>query len=186
MSNRDERIKKEPDTLRASRTAEENIHSIEKDKEVLHSQIGSDEMFIDEFNFEALPDPNKSGDPSFHYFWATTTNPQDTPYRRMRMGYQLVKSEDRPEYQHLRLKSGEFEGVISMNEMLLMKVPMDRYQKMMKFMHHTRPNEEAARLKAQAKLGHVDKFGRSLDYELPEDEGYKDLDRGPRDPGVFE
>jgi hypothetical protein len=184
--NRDHRIKRDSDTLRASRTEEDNIRAIEDDKEVLHSQVGSDDMFVDEFNFEALPNPNKSGDPNFHYFWATTTNPQDTPHRRMRMGYVLVKSEERPEYQHLRLKSGEFEGVISMNEMILMKIPMDRYQKMMMYMHHTRPNEEAARLKSQAKLGHTDKDGRPLDYELPEDEGFKDLDRSRRAPTTFE
>lgn len=102
------------------------------------------------------------------------------------MGYQLVKSEERPEFGHLRLKAGEFEGVVSMNEMILMKIPMDRYQKMMKYLHHDRPNEEAARLKSQAKLGHVDKNGNPLDYELPEDEGYKDLGNTRRAPASFE
>jgi hypothetical protein len=184
--SRDTRIRKSADSTRSSRTEEENLQKLENEKEILHSQQGSGEMFASEFEFEALPDPNRSGDPSLHYFWATTTNPQDTPYRRMRMGYQLVKSEERPEYGHLRLKSGEFEGVISMNEMILMSIPMERYQKMMKYMHHIRPNEEAARLKANAKLGHVDKNGNPLDVSLPEDEGYRDLDRFPREPTTFE
>lgn len=184
--SRDDRIRKGADDVRASRTEEENLKALE-DQKVLHTEQGQDVMFPDEFNFEALPDPNKAGaDPNFHFFWATTNNSQDTPYRRMRMGYIIVKSEERPEYQHLRLKSGEFEGAISMNEMILMKIPMARYQQMMRYMHHTRPNEEAAKLKAQAKLGHMDKFGRPLDYELPEDEGYKDIDRNRPAPERFE
>lgn len=183
-TNRDSRIKKEADTVRASRTELENLKEIE-DSGKLASE-GDDEMFVDEFNFEALPDPNKEGDPGFHYFWCTTTNPQDTPHRRLRMGYEFVKSEERPEYKHLRLKSGEFEGVISMNEMLLLKIPMKRYQRLMLELHHNRPNEIEAELKANARMGNTDSRGHALDVDLKEDEGYRDMAKPRRVPERFE
>jgi hypothetical protein len=184
-TNRDSRIRKNSDTERASRSEEENVKVAEDSKQFV-SQENIGKMFVDEFNFEALPNPNKEGDPNFHYFWATTTNPQDTPYRRLRMGYQFVKSEERPDFQHLRMKSGEFEGVISMNEMILMKIPMDLYQALMKEIHHNRPIEQENRLKAEAAMGMQDSRGRTLDIELKEDEGYKDLGKPRRAPSRFE
>lgn len=184
MTDRDSRKHKDDD-IRSSRSRQETEAQIDE-RAPLASQANSGRMFKDEFNFEALPDPNQGGDKNFHYFWATTTNPQDTPYRRIRMGYQLVTSEERPEFSHLRLKAGEFEGVISMNEMILMKIPNEIYQQMMLELHHHRPNDEEDKLKAMAKAGHVDSRGNPLDVDLTEDEGYRDLGKYRRAPTHFE
>lgn len=185
MKNRDNRISKSSDDLRASRTEEENIRG-EDEKDHLVTAQASDRPFKDEFNFECLPNPNETGNKEFHYFWATTTNSQDTPHRRMRMGYQLVMSEERPEFKHLRLKAGEFEGVISMNEMILMKIPMSIYQQLMLEQHHHKPNDREQSLKASATKGSVDKNGAPIDVRLPEDEGYRELGKPRRIPATFE
>jgi len=188
MATRDRDSRKHKETgedIRASRSREEAEAAVDE-RAPLVSQEGFDRMFKDEFNFEALPDPNKGGDPNFHYFWATTTNTQDTPYRRIRMGYQLVRSEERPEFAHLRLKAGEFEGIISMNEMILMKIPNELYQKFMQELHHHRPNDEEAKLAAMSKLGVSDSRGNPLDLELKEDEGYRELGKSRRAPTHFE
>lgn len=183
--DRDSRNHKESGDVRGSRTESENVEASDRNN-VLATRENSDRMFKDEFNFEALPDPNKGADPNFHYFWATTTNTQDTPYRRIRMGYSIVSPDERPEFKHLRLKAGEFEGAISMNEMILMKLPQHIYQQYMAELHHHRPNDEESKLKAMAKLGHVDKNGNPLDVDLKEDEGYREMGKFRRTPTHFE
>lgn len=183
MKNRDERIRKDFDETRASRAEVENIEAYD-DASPLETQADSDRPFKDEFNFEALPNPNIGGDKNFHYFWATTTNSMDTPHRRMRMGYTIVPAEERPEFKHLRLKSGEFDGCISINEMIMMKLPMKIYQQYMLEQHHHKPNDRANMLKASAQFGHRDKNGRLLDPGL--EEGYLDLNKPIRAPRQFE
>ena len=101
--------------------------------------------FRDEFSFEALPTPPAL--PGWHYCWVSTTNPQDPPHRRIRMGYIPVRAEEIEGFEHLRLKSGEWEGCVSMNEMLLFKIPMETYQAIMEEFHHIAPNEEEERLR---------------------------------------
>jgi hypothetical protein len=78
------------------------------------------------------------------------TNQYDPIYKRIRMGYEPVKADDIPEFNHLRLKSGEYEGCISVNEMVLFKLPQEIYQEMMEEYHHNMPLEEEERLRANA------------------------------------
>jgi hypothetical protein len=87
--------------------------------------------------------------PGFHSIWLSTTNAQDPIYNRMRLGYRPVKFEEFPDYDAtLNLKTGDYAGCVGCNEMVLFKIPMDRYQAIMTELHHDAPNEEDGRLSA--------------------------------------
>ena len=101
-----------------------------------------------EFTQEALPTPPPN--PEWHYCWLSTTNQYDPIYKRMRMGYQPVKADEMPEFTHLRLKAGEYEGCVSINEMVLFKLPQEVYQELMAEYHYHMPLEEEERIRANA------------------------------------
>lgn len=113
-----------------------------------------------EFVQEALPTPPET--PGWHYCWLSMTNQYDPIYKRIRMGYEPVKADDIPEFKHLRVKSGEYDGCISVNEMVLFKLPQEIYQEMMEEYHHYRPLEEESRLKANATPNDRDSNGKAL------------------------
>lgn len=131
--------------------------------EVLMSAEGRRRMFREEFTQEALPKPPDI--PGFHLCWLSTTNSYDPIHKRMRMGYQPVTADEVPGFEHMKVKSGEHTGLISVNEMVLYKLPLDVYNDYMAEMHHYQPLEEAGnlRVKAEAMVGNAkDRTGRPL------------------------
>lgn len=153
---RDDRVYRDPDEDRVPRTGNDVDRA--PAEFVLESGRDRKRMFRDEFSFEALPKPPNV--PGWHFVWITTTNKSDPPHRRIRMGYQPVKAEEFPEFSHLRSKAGEWEGCISINEMLLFKIPEDIYQAIMKEFHHYAPAEEEERLKNYANQKHTNSDGK--------------------------
>lgn len=131
-----------------------------------------------EFTQEALPTPPNT--PGWHYCWLSTTNQYDPIFKRMRLGYETVKATELPEFNHLRVKSGEYEGCISINEMILFKIPQEVYQEIMEEYHHNMPLEEEERIRANALPTDKDSNGKSLGTF--EDEGFKDLGARVRTP----
>lgn len=107
--------------------------------------------------------PKVDGQPDFHYCWLSTTNHSDPIYKRLQLGYELVTATEIPELatQH-RVTSGEFEGCISINEMILAKIHVELYQELMIINHHERPLEEEEYLKANAVLDEKDSSGKPL------------------------
>lgn len=114
--------------------------------------LASDDALIDEFlesfGKSALPVP-PSRDSNWHYCWLTTTNPRDPVVGRLRLGYQLVKNDEFPELVGYHMTSGQYQGCLGVNEMILAKLPMARFQKIMQVVHHKRPREEEAAIKAR-------------------------------------
>lgn len=84
--------------------------------------------------------------PGFHTCWLSTTNQYDPIHRRERIGYVRVKPEEVPGFDSMTVKSGEFSGSVSCNEMVLFKIAEEDYQDMMEYYHHERPIEESDRL----------------------------------------
>ncbi len=118
-------------------------------------------MIRAEWNDDILPAiPNDS---KFHYCWLSTNNSADPIYRRLKVGYELVRSSDMPEFgeQH-RVKSGEFEGCIAINEVILARIPLAFYDEIMRIMHYERPNEEEELLKANMISDEEDSTGKRL------------------------
>ena len=137
--------------------------------------------FKDAFSFNALPDlPPISG---FKTIWLTTTNPRDTIAARMRLGYVPVSPSEVPGWESLKLKSGEYEGMVGVNEMLAFKLPVELYQRYMTQMHYDAPLAEEGKIKAQLELMR-DSRGRALARDVGD--GIAELDNAPPPPPIFE
>lgn len=119
--------------------------------------------FRQSMSFDALP--NLPEIPGYKTIWLTTTNPRDTISSRMRLGYVPVLASEVPGWENLKLKSGEHEGMVGVNEMLAFKIPTDLWHRYMEEMHHTAPLEEEGKLNAQMELMR-DSRGRQLATDL--------------------
>lgn len=86
--------------------------------------------------------------PGWHFCWVSTLNARDNPQTRIMKGWELVKASDLKGYQVSTVKSGELQGAVSVNEMILMKIPQEVHDADMRFFHKIRPAEEEARLQA--------------------------------------
>ncbi len=94
--------------------------------------------------------------PGFHTCWLSTANKQDSIRNRTFIGYVPVVDEDIPEEERemwsgLKLNSGEFSGLISVNEMVAYKLPNEIYHELMMINHHDKPLEEEEALVLRSK-----------------------------------
>lgn len=106
--------------------------------------------FLGQIESKVLPDlPNM---PGYHVCWASTTSKHDTIPKRIQMGYEFVRPEMLQGWNEsnldLYLKSESFPNVISLNEMIAMRIPERLYQRYMKHLHHTLPISEEEKIKA--------------------------------------
>lgn len=124
-----------------------------------------------EWAANVLPEPPAI--PGYHMCWLSTTNQSDPIYRRIQMGYEPVKVEEAPGLKYLRISGGDFEGCVSVNEMILFKIPEELYQEIMTINHYERPLEEEEVLKANTVLDQRDNDGK----ELGSREGFETLAR---------
>ena len=121
------------------------------DRELTQDRILTDEERLDEFRMSmfqsALPDlPQIEG---YHVCWLTTTNPRDSIPARMRLGYQPIQQHEIPGWEHAAIKSGEYEGMVGVNEMVAFKLPLHLYEAYMYHAHHEAPLEEEGVLEDQ-------------------------------------
>ena len=92
--------------------------------------------------------PNLPKIPGYHLIWLTTTNSKDTIPQRMQLGYEPVKPEDVPGYDHLVTgKGAEQAGLITVNEMVAFKIREELYQRFMSHSHHNAPRQEEEAIK---------------------------------------
>jgi len=129
-----------------------------------------------EWTQDVLPTPPKV--PGWHFCWLSTTNSSDPIYRRMQKGYVPVKVSELAGFTPEHVSGGEFDGVISCNEMLLFKIEEVLYQDIMMYLHHELPMSEEELLKANAKPAGADSDGR----DLGDVEGFEALARKVKTP----
>lgn len=135
--------------------------------------------FRDEWTQNALPTPPEV--PGYHLCWLSSTNNYDPIHKRMRMGYEPVKAEEVEGFEVYKMKSGEFEGFVACNEMLLFKIKREIYQEMMAYFHHEKPLEEEEMLKKSDAM--QDAQARPV-IDSPDDDGFKSIGK-PRHSPVF-
>jgi hypothetical protein len=118
--------------------------------------------FRSEWLQEALPTPPEIS--GFHLCWLSSTNQYDPIHKRLRLGYTPVKAEEVHGFETYKVKSGEHEGFVACNEMILYKLPIDIYQDLMAEMHHYAPLDEQEKVQVQQDqmLGAKDSRGKSL------------------------
>lgn len=136
----DERLKKSAGENRDNRAMKDRMstenRAISDDERV--------EMFRQQFHQSSLPDLPKI--PGWHLCWLTTTNPRDSIQTRIRLGYEPVKPEEVPGWEYATLKTGDWSGMIGVNEMLAFKLPISLYEKYMQEAHHDAPLREEEKL----------------------------------------
>ncbi len=100
------------------------------------------EKFMEaEFTQTALPNPPALQ--GYHLAWLTTTSQYDSVQKRQRLGYAPVRQSEMPGFDASNGQTlAGYDGHVTCNEMVLFKIPMDRYQKIMAFYHHKKPLEE--------------------------------------------
>lgn len=141
-------------------------------------------MIRNEFLQEALPTVPKI--PGWHLCWLSTTNSYDPIHKRMRLGYVPVKYDEMPGFEQMRMTTGEFEGTIACNEMLLFKVPQEQYLAIMQEFHHNMPAEEEEALKRQlVDESMKDSTGKKLGQITEDSDGYEELAKRRPKEGVF-
>lgn len=86
--------------------------------------------------------------PGWHPCWLTTANPRDSIQGRLRLGYELIRPEEVPGWEHNVLTSGQYTGCIGINEMVAAKLPMRLYEMYMTEAHHNQPLAEEGRLRS--------------------------------------
>jgi hypothetical protein len=99
----------------------------------------------------ALPQLPSDAVPGFHLCWLSTTNKYDSIASREAMGYERVKPEEMPGFDHIVIKSGNFAGCIGHEEMVLFKLPLDLWEQYMTIAHHDRPFDEEERVRDVAR-----------------------------------
>jgi hypothetical protein len=173
----DERLKKTADTTRRSRAMD--------DRRVTESRELSDDdrvqMFRDAFYQSALPDLPEI--PGYHVCWLTTTNPRDPIQGRFRLGYEPVKPEEVPGWEYASIKTGEYAGLIGVNEMIAAKLPDRLYYRIMREAHHDAPLREEERITSD--MDSMEARARSAKTRMIEEEGFSGMRETPPDP-VFD
>lgn len=156
----DNRIKKNLSSGRENRAVQDESRDAPENQSALSEERRR--MFRSEFLQEALPTPPAI--PGFHLCWFSSTNQYDPIHKRMRLGYEPVKADELPGFEHMKVKAGEHVGFVACNEMLLFKIPEEIYQEIMLEQHHYAPLEEAEKIKIQQEqlLDQRDSGGRSL------------------------
>ena len=156
----------------------ENRAILDPSREAPEKQFASSEehlnMWKNEWTQSALPDvPEIKG---YHLCWLSSTNSYDSIDKRIRLGYVPVKQEEVSGFENYRVKAGEHVGFIACNEMLLFKIPMERYQAVMAHFHHEAPLEEANKIRVQAE-SQVGRDSRGKPLGQIEGEGLDNIDK---------
>ena len=159
----DERIVKQTETKFAVNSGARADRAVEDVKRVEGSSMADKIRAIREGWSDNILPSRIDGDPAFHYCWLSTTNQSDPVYRRLQLGYELVRADELPLMAlQNRVPSGEFEGCISINEMILAKIPNELYQEIMAINHYERPLQEEELLRANMELDEADSDGHRL------------------------
>ncbi len=160
-----------PDPARQSKGADDR--SLSQDRQLTDEERL--DMFRSQFSQAALPDLPPI--PGYHICWLTTTNPRDTIAMRARLGYEPVKPEDVPGWDHATIKTGEYAGLIAVNELLAFKLPLNLYEQYMREAHHDAPMREQEKLTANVDV--LQEGARQKGADVVEFDGMREL----REPG---
>lgn len=120
------------------------------DRQITENRVLTDEERIEMFRMQhfqhVLPDLPKI--PGYHTCWLSTTNQADTIMHRMRLGYEPIQRSDVPgwNYDAMSLKTGEYAGLVGINEMVAFKISDKLYQAYMREAHHDAPNRQSEKL----------------------------------------
>lgn len=156
-----------------------------EDRRVTENRELSDDERLEMFRMQmfqsALPDLPDI--PGYHVCWLTTTNSKDPIFRRTQMGYEPVTAADAPGLDYATVNSGEYAGMISVNEMIAFKLPDRLYQRYMREAHYDAPLREQEGIVAN--LDRLHGQANQSGGRLEEDEGIEELREKVAPPEYF-
>ena len=122
----------------------------------------------------------------YHTCWIpqTSNNTYDTVDYRKSIGYSVVKPEEVPSFLSSSNRSGQIEGCVSHNELVLMKMPLRLYNLLMKEYHHEQPMEQERVIK-QNIVQMSDNEGNNIVRDEHEMTGIRSLARKVREPNFI-
>jgi hypothetical protein len=168
---------------RAGRAPRGEVENAEREVSELMSDAELRASIRSEFTQEALP--AIKAPPGWHYCWLINGSSYDPIQKRMRIGYQPVTYSELVDmgyknFDQYKVTGGDFDGMVSCNEMLLFKITQERYQVIMSEFHHYMPLEEEKAIRERVESAAVeDRTGKKLLTIDKEDEGLKDLGKEP-------
>ena len=123
----------------------------DQDREMERGDGISDEdylaIFRDSHHQSVLPDlPHM---PGYHVCWLTTSNPRDSIQWRRRIGYELITKDMMPTWNGESIRTADRGDVIGINEMVAARIPIARYNALMREVHERMPLEEEFKIKRQ-------------------------------------
>lgn len=127
--------------------------------------------------------PDLPAIPGFHVCWLSTNHQADPISRRMRLGYTPVLPSEVAGMELATLKSGEYAGLVGVNEMVAFKLPSSLYLRFMQEAHHDEPNRQVELINTQVdalKSNAARDGGR-----IVEGNGMEDLRRSAPSKGIF-
>lgn len=122
--------------------------------------------------------------PGYHVCWLSTNHQADTIPKRIRMGYTPVKPDEVEGFEHVTLKTGEYAGLIGVNEMVAFKIPQSLYLRYMQYNHHDEPARQVEGINAQVDSlkGQAERDGG----RIIEGDGMEEIRRSAPSRGRFE
>lgn len=155
-------------------------------REVTERRDLSDEdrinMFREQLYNDALPDLPPI--PGYNTIWLTTTNSRDPIARRMQLGYEFVTPADVPGFEYATLKTGDYVGVIGVNEMIACKLPVRLWEAYMQEAHHNAPLRDEERIRDAVET--MQEQAKASKGALIMDEGFQELQNSTPRRGSFD
>lgn len=133
-------------------------HAVSREAAAKRTKIADErglsrEQMIAKFRNEMFANvmPTLPDIPGYHLCWLSTTNQYDSLAHREAIGYERVKPEDLPGFDHITIASGPYAGCIGLNELILAKIPVDIWHEYMKIAHDERPYAEEEKIREVVK-----------------------------------
>lgn len=170
----DERLKKpstpaKPDLL--TETMRDAQSRGMEDRSVTEKRELSDDERLEmvRTGFMQIKLPDLPALPGYHTCWLSSTSTTDTIAWRLQVGYELLKPEEVPGWQHGNCAEERFTGYVGVNEMVGAKIKESLYKRLMKMLHHDEPNAMEVGIKSQLDQykGDAEEAGSKL--EMSED-----------------
>ena len=109
-------------------------------------------FFREEWQQSTLPLPPEIK--GWHVCWLSTNHPSDTIHKRLKLGYKLVKRDEVPGFdveKGVQSAANQYSDYVTCNELILAKIPMEKYQDAMAYFHHEAPLEEEGAIRTKMK-----------------------------------
>lgn len=122
--------------------------------------------------------------PGYHVCWISTAHKSDTVAHRMRLGYQLIRIEEcSRDMGPAASNTGDYAGIVAINEMVAAKIPLRLYNRYMQIAHHDQPRANEFDIRSSVET--MRREAETRDMRILEGDGTAGLGQGAKSMPVF-